>query len=358
MALVSLGGIFWAPSPIYQTPPAFDTSGVLDASADRVAWIGMCDRALTVDQIAVSFGACATPATASFRIETLSGSPDQPSGALWATNTEATPVTPVANSVVTGTLTANASIGIRTAFAVVVQSASTPINVIINRVANTAPLAGQFPYGATNLTGSYSLSATIPMIGIHDTIAGWVQLGEYTLPVVSFDGPAINTGTGATTGTRRGVRFSIPVPARLAKIHPRISYLTNADWDLILYDDSGGALQTMLSVVGDTQRSSGGGGGFELPVNPYTIAANTFYKLAIVPTTANSVTLREATVGSGMLSACPMGTNWQSTAYISSAWSVITDSHPFISLGFDQVDNGASAGGLLTHPGMAGGMRG
>lgn len=358
MGLVDLSSVVWYPQPTWlNASPSFDTNGVIDASTDRIAIVFQAPRDLTVTKIAVGYGACATPATVNYRIETVSGSPDQPSGSLLAANNTTGSVTPVANTVVEGTLTANASLTARTVYAAVIQSATTPINIIVNRFLSTnIQSSGQFPVGWNNLTGAYAAVTALPCLALKDTTLGYVFLNAAILPAESLGSQAINTGTGASTGTRRGVLLNLPFRGRLARLIPRITMPLTADFDIILYDSGGTALQTMLSVTADTQRVANGANGFEYILNPYTIEANTFYRLAIVPTTANSVTLREFTVGALMNNTAGWGTNCLSTAYISSVWTNINNTFPWWSLGFDQLDDGTGVSRSRNFPIGAGNL--
>jgi hypothetical protein len=355
MALQSIRGLAWVPHFAWASTsaPAFNVVAI-DASTDQVALICRATAAIVISKIAVGFGSITTSANLDFRIETVGTTgAATPTGSLWAANTASTGVTPAANTVVEGTLTANATITRGEVFAVVVQETGGggAISLNVNRLDGAATNGGfEFPYGSFNTTGTYANSNVIPCFAVHDNTSGtWYYIDDGVLPWQSFASTALNTGTSATTGTRRGVRFQLPFPATLSAVRYKGSTTTTTgDFTINLYDDSGGALVTLATIDANQRRASAGAGTWDIYFDSdYDLAANTWYRLVLVPTTANSCSIYEATMNAAAYQdAMSLGQNFFVTAFISSAWvDTNTDKRPLMALGLSALDDGVQTGG-------------
>lgn len=238
--------------------------------------------------------------------------------------------------------------------AIVLQSATTPISANVNRINSQATLqaGGGFPYGQGITSGStYGATPSIPCVAVRYDTGEWVFIDDAILPIQSFAASAFNTDTGATTGTRRGLRFQLPFPGRLNGCWAKLSFPTTADFDIILYNGAGTALQTMLSAFdANQQRVASTSGLYKFLFDgTYDLAAATEYFLAFVPTTANSLTLAEFAVNAAAhMDAIAGGQAFHLAKFVSSAWSKVTTERPWMGVlvsAFDDGTGGGSSGG-------------
>ena len=332
-----------------------------DGSGDKTAIVLRARQTVEISKLAVMFRTVTTPNGIHLRVETVDTSTGLPTGTLWAANTFA-PISSAnvnagAINVVTATMTANATVNAGQYYAIVVQPEDADaINLQVCRFSGVSySIGGQLPFGAHNTTGSYDVSSVaVPVVGAYDaTTSKWLTLG-FGIPLVNSvsNTSAINTGTGASTGTRRGMRISVPAPMRLRGMWAKFAATATADFDVEIYNTGGTKLATLLSGADMTiQRSATSNSYFwYLPFETsYSLAANTVYYVVITPTTANSVTLHEATVADAAHWDSFGGQDFHLAAFISSAWATTTTRRPWWSLQFDQVDDGAggaSGGGL------------
>lgn len=354
MSLVAVDSVYF-PHPFLsgQGAGGFGTAALIDSSTDRVAIIFRAGFTDTIDQIAVGFGAAPTVANVDYRVETVdTASNATPTGTLWATNTAATNLTPSANTVVAGTLTAGASITRGNMVALVVQETGGggSIALNVNRFElNTAPLAtpsGAVAYGSNNLSGSYSNAALLPVIAVHLSTANkWIYVTPALPLIESFTTVTFTTSTGATTGTRRGIYWTQPYAATLDGMWIKMQTAAAGDFDVILYDAAGTQLQKMLAAYDSSQqRVVNTVGMWSLPFdNTYDLVAATDYRLAIVPTTTNNVITTEFAVNTAAhMGAVPGGINMYLTKFVSSAWAQVTTERVMMGLRFSQLDNGVS----------------
>lgn len=359
MTLQAISTGFWFPVPIKGSNSAigFDSSVTIDSSADRIALVFRSPFTDSIDQIAVSFGTVGTSAPLDYRVETVgTGADAPPSGTLWAANTFASAVTPLTNSVVAGTLTANASITRGNMVAIVIQeNGATAVSLTINRWDSTGgdtPFFGSVPYGSFNLTGTYANSALVPIIAVHLATANqWAYLGPIPVPN-SATNTTISTSTGGTTGTSRGIRFTLPFPARLSAVWGKFSVTTGADFNVELYDSGGTLLATLVSGYdASQQRAAGGNTYWLLPCDAtYDLAANTVYRLVITATTANNFSMGEFTFNNSDYLNTYAGTSVYTTAFIGGAWLDNNTKCPLIGMmltAFDDATGGSGGGANL-----------
>lgn len=351
MTLQAIKGGLWIPRPQWfnaATAPAY-TATTIDAAADRVAAIFQAPLTGNIDRVVISIGAVTTAAALDVRIETVGTANPDPTGTLWnsPTNTTlATTGTPSANTPIEVTLTAAAAVTRGNIVAVVIQANATPISLVINCI-SMATVGGQYPYGDLNTTGSYANSITTPCIGVRYDTPEWVFLSGpgpvHVLTASAFDD---GTDTAATTGSRRGLRFSLPFPARLSGMWAELVATTTADFVVRLRDGSGTALATLATIDANQQTSTFSGQGFMIHFDSdYDLSANTTYFLCVEPTTTNNVTLYEfSTNAAAYMDAFEGGQDFHLAKFVSSAWSTVTTERPWMGLLVTALDDAASAG--------------
>jgi hypothetical protein len=129
-------------------------------------------------------------------------------------------------------------------------------------------------------------------------------------------------------------------------------------YDLVLYDSDGTTALKTVTIDSDQGRVTTSTTRVARFAD-VTLAANTAYRIAVKPGGTN-VTIYDCTVNSvAILDAFPGGQNFYLTSRTDAgAWTETTTRKPDMGVIITAVDNGASGGGLLVHPGMTGGFRG
>lgn len=356
MAMVTTAA--WVP-PVHllSAAPAFGTSVTIDSTTDRVALVFKAPRTGSIDRVAFRTRTVTSAATITARLETVNLADAYPSGTLWATNTSGTQTSPATNTVYEAPLTAAASVTAGDVLALVLQCDSGTPNLQIATLDTPGTLTGNFPYGVANTTGSYAQNSYRPMAAVrYGASPGYVNIDPQVFVCQDFVSQAINTGTGGTTGTRRGLRFTLPYGAELSGCWIFGDF--DGDADLVLYSDAGAVVATLSGLADQTpterldadQRGATSARGHFLRFAPQTLTANTYYRLAVVPEGATSITLYDMTgndaVGIGLTSV-PLGADFHATYYDGANWQNTTTSRPYMMLLFTGIEAGSAGGGSL-----------
>ena len=156
--------------------------------------------------------------------------------------------------------------------------------------------------------------------------------------------------TGATN-TVKGIRFLGRGPAAAKTI-------------LVTLYDGTTPLQT-VTIDTDIVNTASAFRSFDFIFDETTLSTLTVgstYRLGMAPQeiACNFAILTMLVAGAGDLSAYPGGAGWcLSTRTDSGAWTDVTDGRPIAGLIMDDwTEPSGGAGGIMTHPGMVGGMRG
>lgn len=385
MTLAAVGLMQW---PKQQIAANIATSGfsagaiTFDSTTDRLAYVTQAYQADSISKVLFRTGTVTTGCTVQIRIESVSNG--RPSGTIIAAGASGTVTVADSDDNVWKTVTIGTpytfSVGEEYAIVMTYSSGTTP-NM---GLANTSPdyggwFATQYPQRLQDTgAGSWAVPAqNRPWEWVVEfTNAG----GAVTLPGLSplnGDGTitAFNSGSAAN---ERALKFVPPFKCRVVGLSLALfNMAAGADFTAAIWDatDNPGAGPTPLAqtntIDGDTFVSTTADGiGHVFFTAPVTLTAGTTYYAGLKPSTANNIGLLElSAAGTGASStgirAFGIGANTAhlaTRAWVSTdpgAWTNTTTTLPGITLLIDQLDDGASAGGgLLTHPGMAGGMRG
>lgn len=384
MTLAAVGLLQW---PIQQFQANVGSSGLsvssltFDSTADRVAYVA---KAYQADSIAKVFFRTNTVTTGdTVKIEIQSVTNGRPSGTIIAAGASGTVAIADTDdnrwlSVTIGT-PYTFSIGQDFAIVLTHDSGATPnLQLAIASGEITGWVGGLYPSTLQD-TGAGSWSA------LAGTKLEWVVEMTTAAGAVTFPGLIPLNGAGTITAFNSGSNpneraLKLVAPAKMRVIGLSLALFNNAvgsDVTFSIWDstDNPGAGPTPLaqtSLDGDYPYSATADGVVHVFfAAPLTLTAGSTYYIGVKPTTANNIGLMElSAAGTGASStgirAFGIGTvtahlstrQWVSTD--PGAWTDTTTTLPAISLIVDQIDDGASAGGggLLTHPGMAGGMRG
>lgn len=216
--------------------------------------------------------------------------------------------------------------------------------------------------------------------GLDDTYAVHLGAKNANIPLAAIgysDGtypyiPGLNTFTGGVVGPSVNVNtavadeyallWSVPYKVRLRGMLVGMAVAAGADFEYINYNGTTAVTGMTGTRDGDALSATNHRLMALLWGTTEVLAPNTTRRLAIRPTTVNGLVLPRGTVGTlnAIVQACGYS-GWQTSRRLDQgAWDdTLTTELPWILPIYDQLsDDVGGGGGLLTHPGMSGGMRG
>jgi hypothetical protein len=327
----------------------------MTAATHKTAVIFQVPDTDTYDGIAFRTAAAATPVPLTVRLEGVSASDGTPDGTLVDANATGTQGGNVAaNTVQAVSFAAGVALTRGQWVACLTLPSTSPVSV---QMASVGPTGGAWPGAgvpyAANFGASWSktLAAGFPMIALRKSSGAYAYPGGQIPLIQAFTSRSISTSTGATTGTRRGNRLRLDADFEVTGVWCYAFFGSAGDGDFVLYDDGGSVVATLVAV--DASRLLGTGNimaSFRVDT-PITLSASTWYRLAFVPSSANSVGLYEAsTLAAEMLRTLTgEGIEVQQAAYVSSAWVDTATSMTLMGLlGTAQSAPGGGGGGTYT----------
>lgn len=343
MALVDLGFLF---SPF--APAASDTVGnsLMDAAGEGCGIVFAAPATGTITALLFRTGAVSNSQTLRAGLQGIdaNGFPD----GTWANGGAcyADQASPAASTVYTLTLGGGGlSVTKGTQYSANIQWAGTVGSVNIHGVVPSTQFgwglrgatlfSGGGNYGVVN-TGSWAVSnANVPMIG--------VSYGGTFYPIPGIVPPIVRataaTIASNTTPDEVGNRFRLPFAARCAGIFAQIDAVP--DVDLVLYPDSGAALATATV----TKRPTALGLAVGMFATPVTLAANTWYRVVVKPTSTTSFGLPQSQALGGAATFAQIGPvdAYKCSRVDAGSWTdTATDYRPDVIPLLDQVDDGAT----------------
>lgn len=275
-----------------------------------------------------------------FRLETVDAATGLSTGTLIGTNTNGT-ILLNTTGWKTVTLTADAVLTAGQYLAMIVKAPAANFGDI--RLGSFSDDQVLFPYAlAAPSAGSVQTGSLLAALETDTNVVLPLDL----FPISSITGRAINTGTAVKRGA---IRFRLPVPARVSGWHLWADL--DGDFDVVFYDSDGVTATTLYTFDKDRRGSTGPNAQRIKFTTPKTLLANTWYRVAIVPSSATSVTFYTMDVNAAKyLQARPGGEDihYSTAGGVPSAegdWTQVTTSRIFASLFFDQMDNGVGSGG-------------
>lgn len=326
----------------------FTASSTLDASGEYVAYMGYAIEDMVVSHVGIRTHTATGSPTVEIRIETVDGTTGLPTGTLWATNTNVTTGTLTASDFSVHALTASATISKGSYYAVKILYA-TGTTFALSRF--TAAMASQsiLPYQVLN-TGT-------PTKADFGVLTYCMALGSsssvfYKIPrMLPVTATAVGLSASTATFDAVGVRFKVPFKCRCAGFLHTTASATAGPFTYGIYNDAGSEVSSSSTSWLD----------MDIPVtpgvysmmslyfdNPVELSPDTWYRLALWPTSATSITLIGFEYDSaGLQAAGPGGVNWHLTKKaLAGAWD---DSNTLVgihtSLILDQLDDGVGSGG-------------
>jgi len=374
MTMVSLGGHQYIPHPdASRSTTAIGMRGdmVLDTSDERGAVIVRMTRAGTIKKVGYLVGATAGTPDVYLELQGVVATSGLPDGTIIAAGASSTEVNPTANTWKWTALTTPLTVtqGQMVAFVFSLSSFaggdSATLGVTTSRKANTTGV----PYGAVYPTGGGPWAKGIgglsypPNLGII-----WSDDLCYHIPELTAWSSVVSQSIdNATNPDRIGNRFKVNFKCRITGFWQYTSH--SGDYDLIFYDTDGTTIIETISPAFDKDNNgSTTDVRAHMLATPYTPVVGSYYRFVHAPSSTTNNNVTSITVvddGSTVaMGSEPYGINFHHTQCngvptAEGDWVNTLTQRCLGGLIIDQLDDGAGAGGgLLTHPGMSGGMRG
>ena len=339
---------------IPQVPTAASeaSNGTLDASGEKFAVVFHAPRAGDIAKVAWKVGTATTGGDLDIRLEDIDAATGFPDGNLIAVNANGTQtITTTNNAWYTTTLTSSPTVTqgqLIGAVLVATDAIVTEIDGSGNDI--------DFPYGLIDTGGGFSSVTRQCILAIEYSDGSYFEIPG--LKVFSLRGVTASYGSSSTPD-EIGIRFKWPVPVQAVGFH--LSGELDGVADVVLYE--GTSQLTAISLDPDIRGTTGVAPSFGIFPASQSLAADTVYHLTLKPTSATTVRLNTFTFDSNaLLDAADGGTLeiYHAERTDAGAFSYDTAKRPVLHLLVNAFDDGAggAGGGLLTHPGMAGGMRG
>ena len=205
----------------------------------------------------------------------------------------------------------------------------------------------QFPYSVHN--GSKQTGPTMN-VAIEYASATFKYIpGVY--PCGSSNTVAVST---ATSPSAVGNEFSVPYDATLYSVLVWASLAgSSSDFEVILYDQSGA---TLVTEAFDASYAAATAtlGTISLPLTtPYSLTANTTYRLMVVPTTTNQVSVQSlVAVHASALASTMVGSSFSRVNKASSTFTPVTDEVASVYPVFSSTSAAAGGGGGSSSPSL------
>ncbi|MCZ2109083.1 MAG: hypothetical protein LC118_05865 [Dehalococcoidia bacterium] len=343
MALVDVPGMVW--------PEAWQASGSfanfrVDAAGEKAAMIIRVTKAGSIRKVHFRLNTVTTPTDTDVRIETVDPATGNPTGTLWAANTNVTVASGslTGNTCITsGALTADAVVAVYVIAVVIAPSGSPDYNVAGYTMYNTDNVSSYTALYTTSWTKTGGIG---PNVGLEysDGSFGYIP---YCAPMQNNSNISLST---STTPDEVAMKFSVDAPMRIAGAH--LFMVVTGDFQLVLYEGTT-ALAT-ASFDKDLAGNAGSRSAWIMFNAPVELVAGTTYYLAIKPTTTTALTMyyQEVSVV-GLWDQMSGGQAVHGAQRVDlGGWTSQTLRRYSIAAIFDQIDDGTgsgSGGGNLHH---------
>ncbi len=363
MAIVSEGGVLWIPRPeaISLATPVFDLH-TMNASGEKFACIIRAPKAGTLDWFEYRMGTVvnAPDNGLRFSFQTVDLTTGFPDGTQDQFRDVTSGISSGAWMVPPGVMTDDGTGGgvKRTVtqdelFACVIDFvtfvAADDVRISSLDLSGTGHTATE-GYCALNSgtwgklfdAGNLALKYSDGTYGILDT--PWYPMSAITA----------RTFNSGSTPDERGLRFQVRSKRRLRRAWFRIDLDANAD--VVVYNAADGVLSTS-SLDSDVRPGTSACHHIASFPDAPTLEANTTYRVVVKPTSGSDIVVYDFDVNAAaLMAAVEGGAEWYSTTRTNGgAWTDTNTNRMFCGLGFDGLDV-VTAGGLLVHPGMGGGL--
>lgn len=312
---------------------AAHTSYLLDATAEKFAYIFQVPKTGNIDRVGFRTGTVTTSNALTVGIQTLTG--DAPSGSAYGGSAAGSQATVATDTYYEVTLATPAAATRGDWVAVVIQfTAWTTGN--LNIVANEAWFNQNFPY-VSHFTAAWAKGGKHPCGHVRYDDGTYPQI--FAVPSAAWSFPSYDTGT---TPDERGLKFKVPISCAIKGAWCRVGPGTGG-WSLILYDSDGTTALTTQAVAATASFGTGNDPIRVLFDADVILAPNVFYRLAVLPTSLTNVDLAQFTVNTAaMLDGFPGGQNFHLTTRTDAgAWTDTTTARSGLEPFFVQLHDGS-----------------
>lgn len=332
------GGVFYpTPPDVYYTTGPSHTGQILNTSSDRLGMVFRIGKAGNIRKFGIVTRAVTTGTTLDLRIETVNLTDGNPSGTLWATDTNASLVVGSGDDYVflESTLTADAVVSLGDLIAAVVANSGSGV---LNLAASS-----DWQNCYASYCSRYTASAWTKQTGVVPICLLQYDDGSYVYSEgIHASVSVTHTSYGSTSSPdERGLKFSFPMPVKIRGIWAYIDPDNN--FNIKLYDTDGSTTLIDLAIDNDAVVSKAERLFVYLFPSIVTLQKNSFYRLTLVPNSATTMELGGITVNAAAHLDCEQGGQnfHQTTRTDSGSWTDTTTARPYIGLILDSFDDGS-----------------
>lgn len=327
--------------------PTFNSGVTIDAANEKVAWIFNAPKSGDIRKVGFRTGTVATGATVDVRIETVDAATGDPSGTLWAANTN------VSHAIANGDDSVWLTTAALTADATVVKG-----DLLAVVIANPGASFGNIAFGAFD-DDSASSGPAMPYQDLFTASwtkqtagGGWLIAVEYSDGSYAYvpgcwalSSVSTDTYNSGSTPDERGVKFRLPYPVRVTGFWAWLDL--DGDCDIVLYDSDGTTALLTKSLDSSQRVGTAGRLLYYNFASTANLSANTYYRLVIKPTTVTNVSSYRLTApSSAAMDTYHGGQDFHNTTRTDAgAWTDTTTDRPMLGIVADAFDDAVSAGG-------------
>jgi hypothetical protein len=346
----------WYPVPVQSDNLLSIAGTTLDAAGEKAWQVFQWPESGTVEKIGFRVGSVTVAPTANHdvRIETV-GTDGLPTGTLAWTNSNAGRLCNTANQYASVTLTASSTVTMGDYAALVIEAPGANFGTI--QISTFQRQSQATPYGGSSVpTATKSGLALLMHV---EYASGLVYEIEGLFPWSAIGNNVFNSSSNPN---ERGNRFQIPFPARLKGVWVSMAASAATTFTIKVYNSSN---TLVLSKSFDTDYRVGttAGPSYFRFGSRLSLAANSTYRVMVCPDTTTGITLYDfdvaaANIMDGMGGGTAMHYTTADNPF--TAFTDTTTKRAIMALALDGFDDavGGGGGGLLTHSGMTGGLRG
>jgi hypothetical protein len=362
MALVSLNGGAWQPSPNTgsvnissdKTSLVIDATGEMIAYSGRIKWAGgSWGDTKDISRCQFLFGtvtkAGGSALTVSLQdVSATTGPVMQPDGTQDQTVAIANGDASFASDTWyrTGALSANRTVTYGDLISFVVEfDGSGRLGADSVSLACLLGFAdfGQQCVAALKTGGSYAIKTGFTPNVIFEFSDGEFGTLDGGFPYAGMATRTFNLNTA--TADEYALQFTVPGPCKIDDVWAIVG--GSATYEINLY--AGSTLQTNFPVTIDNNQQASNSDRLLMCLIPQTtLASGTTYRVSIRPTTTTNVNLRAFTMDNAAHFSChPGGTTWIQATQLNQGgtWTTTDTARPFMGVKISHIDDGASAGG-------------
>lgn len=298
MSLVNFGILRWPPRQ-YINAAAL----ALSAVGEQIALLCQAPQDMTITAVSTHVVGVTAAGNIEVRIETLSATAPNPSGSLWAANTNGTAAVSATGALEVN-LTSGAVLTRGEKFAVVL---SVPAASTLNATIRSSTVFYQanmgFPFFTRFAGAAWAVSSPASIIPKMNTGA---YMPLYSLSLHCVGTAVATTFSSSTNPNHRGNKITVPVACRVAGVWAAISAVTG-DFALKVWDDS----QNLLGTI-SWDKDHGDFAATNAPeeflfVTPFNLTAGQTVRVAMVPTTTSSLAMQSISTASAAILSAHIG---------------------------------------------------